>query len=510
MSDTQSSTHDPEKSAPVARTQSVKDGNRHETSLVNILVACTACLGGFLYGFAANALAGSLAQPTFIAKFLSGSNATSVQDGMLGGFLGGALVGAILQAPVSNKFGRRIANAVAALIVIITGALQAGSVSATMFIVVRVICGVGAGMVFSNTPVYMSEISPPHTRGMLVGLHGVGTVTAYILAAICALAFSFVNTQMQWRFIFIVLTAVGVIYMATLCFIPESPRWLMQQGRDEEAKKVLEYLHRTKRDPRGTFAHAEAVQIKAQVVAEKNTPSGYLYIIRTASHRKRALCAILLWTMGQGTGITAIANLIPTLMGALGFGTTMQLGLGIVWTVCAVIGCGINIFLLDKIGRVKLLVIGGFGSAAIISVMAALEKYYLHTTYTPGINGAVAIYFIFGAFFTSTIECTAYVYGSEIWPTHLRSEGATIALVSFFGNAVAYSAPVTLALNNIGWKFYMVFVAVTVASTIAIMFYFPETMGLSLEEINAKFGDHVEMELQDALDVEDTSSNGTV
>ena len=106
--------------------------------------------------------------------------------------------------------------------------------------------------------------------------------------------------------------------------------------------------------------------------------------------------------------------------------------------------------------------------------MAALEKYYLSTTYTPGINAAVAIYFIFGAFFTSTIECTAYVYGSEIWPTHLRSEGATIALVSFFGNAVAYSAPVTLALNNIGWKFYMVFVAVTVVSTIGIMFYFPE------------------------------------
>lgn len=365
-----------------------------------------------------------------------------------------------------------------------------------MFIVARVICGVGAGMVFSNTPVYMSEISPPHTRGMLVGLHGVGTVVAYILAAVCALAFSFVTTQMQWRFIFIVLTAVGVIYLVTLYFIPESPRWLMQQGRDEEAKQVLEYLHRTKRDPRAAFAHAEAVQIKAQVDAEKDTPSGYLYIMRTASHRKRALCSILLWTMGQGTGITAIANLIPTLMGALGFGTTMQLGLGVVWTVCAVIGCGINVFLLDRVGRVKLLgefgillpfdfmryfilniaflVIGGFGSAAIISVMAALEKFYLNTTYTPGINGAVAIYFIFGAFFTSTIECTAYVYGSEIWPTHLRSEGATIALVSFFGNAVAYSAPVTLALTNIGWKFYMVFVAVTVASTIVIMFYFPE------------------------------------
>ncbi|CAI7659928.1 unnamed protein product [Penicillium discolor] len=510
MSESQSSIQDPEKSRSITRTQSVKGGDTPETSLVNILIVSTACLGGFVYGFAANALSGSLSQTTFIAKFLSTPDATSRQDGMLGGFLGGALVGAILQAPVSNKFGRRIANAVAALIVIISGALQAGAVDATMFIVARVICGVGAGMVFSNTPVYMSEISPPHTRGMLVGLHGVGTVVAYILAAVCALAFSFVTTQMQWRFIFIVLTAVGVIYLVTLYFIPESPRWLMQQGRDEEAKQVLEYLHRTKRDPRAAFAHAEAVQIKAQVDAEKDTPSGYLYIMRTASHRKRALCSILLWTMGQGTGITAIANLIPTLMGALGFGTTMQLGLGVVWTVCAVIGCGINVFLLDKVGRVKLLVIGGFGSAAIISVMAALEKFYLNTTYTPGINGAVAIYFIFGAFFTSTIECTAYVYGSEIWPTHLRSEGATIALVSFFGNAVAYSAPVTLALTNIGWKFYMVFVAVTVASTIVIMFYFPETMGLSLEEINGKFGDKVEMELQDALDVEDTSSQGTV
>ena len=118
--------------------------------------------------------------------------------------------------------------------------------------------------------------------------------------------------------------------------------------------------------------------------------------------------------------------------------------------------------------------IGGFSNAAILSIMAALIKYYLNTSYLPGVNAAVALYFIFGFFFTSTIECTAYVYGSEIWPTHLRSEGSTIAYASFFANAIAYSAPVAVALDNIGWKFYMVFVAVTVSSTIAIMLYFPE------------------------------------
>ncbi|CAG8429090.1 unnamed protein product [Penicillium salamii] len=478
-----------------------------ETSLVNILVVVTACLGGFVYGFAANTLSGSLSQPTFIAKFLTTPDQASLQDGMLGGFLGGALLGALVQAPLSNKFGRRVANAAGGIILTISGAIQAGSVNAGMFIAGRVICGVGSGMIFANTPVYMSEVSPPHTRGLLVGLHGVGVVTAYILAAVCALAFSFVDHAIQWRLIFIVLTAISLIYLSTLYFIPESPRWLMEVNRNEEAERVLAYLHRTKRDPRATFAHAEAQQIKAQVEIERNSPSGFIYIFRTPSHRKRAFCSILLWVMGQATGITTIGNLIPTLLGALGFGTTMQLGLGVVWAVCAVVGCGFNVLLLDRVGRVRLLVAGGFGCAAIIGTMAALQKYYANTTFMPGINAAVALYFIFGTFFTSTIECTAYVYGSEIWPTHLRSEGATIVYASFFANAVAYAAPVSVALENIGWKFFMVFVAVPTVVTAIIAFYFPETMGLSLEEINFKFGDRVEMDLQDALGINTRSSS---
>lgn len=120
------------------------------------------------------------------------------------------------------------------------------------------------------------------------------------------------------------------------------------------------------------------------------------------------------------------------------------------------------------------IVVGGFGSAAILAMMGTLIKFYLGTTHFAGINAIVAFYFIFGAFFTSTIECTAYVYGSEIWPTHLRSEGSTLAYASFFGNAIAYSAPVAVALKNIGWKFYMILLTVTVVSTIYIVFFFPE------------------------------------
>ncbi|TVY33564.1 High-affinity glucose transporter [Lachnellula subtilissima] len=449
---------------------------RH-TSFVNVVVIATACLGGFLYGFSANIISGTLAQTTFIAKFLTGSNATQITDGLFGGFLGGAMVGSLVQAPISNKFGRKIANACASIIVLISAALQAGSVSIEMFLTARVLCGIGAGMVLSNTPVYMSEVSPPHNRGLLVGLQGVGIVSAYIIAALCALAFSFVKSAIQWRLNFIVLAVIACIHLGSLYFLPESPRWLMEKGRDEDAIKVLQYLHNTESDPNATLAQAEAVQIKAQVETEKLLPKGFIYIFSTPHLRKRAFCSILLWIMGQGTGITAIANLVPTFMAGLGFGTTVQLGLGVVWSVF----------------------VGGIGSAAILSVMAALVKYYLGSTNQAGTNALVALYFIFGAFFTSTVECTSYVYGSEIWPTHLRSEGSTLAYASFFGNAIAYSAPVSVALKNIGWEFYMILVSVTVVSAIGIMFYFPETMGLSLEEINTKFGDKVEVELKDAF-----------
>lgn len=265
------------------------------------------------------------------------------------------MVGSLVQAPIANKFGRRVANAAAAVTVIISAALQAGSVNVGMFLFARVLCGVGAGMVLANIPVYMSEVSPPHNRGMLVGLQGVGIVSAYIAASICALGFSFVEASYQWRLNFIVLAGVAVVHLCSLYFLPESPRWLMEQGRDADSKRILEYLHRTKSDPDATLARAEAVQIKAQVDAEKSLPKGFIYIFSTPHLRKRAFCSIILWTMGQGTGITAIANLIPTFMGGLGFGTTLQLGLGVVWCVCALIGCGFSVLLLDRVGRTRLL-----------------------------------------------------------------------------------------------------------------------------------------------------------
>ncbi|KAI8658921.1 MFS domain-containing protein [Fusarium keratoplasticum] len=457
----------------------------------NIYTILVAGMGSFVFGYSNNAIAGSLVQLSFVNKFLSDGNADSVIGGILGVFLGGGLIGSIIQAPISNRFGRRIATGSAAVLTILAGALQAGSVHIAMFIVGRFICGVGAGIVITNCPVYMSEISPPHVRGLLVGNHAISIVYAYIFSSIMALAFNYVDTPYQWRLQFILLTFFGLLLLGSLMALPESPRWLCEVGRYPEAWEIIQSLHKHKDGVDNETAATEMAQIKAEIEAEKSLPVGYVHIFRTPALRHRAICSILTWVMGQSTGILVIANLTPVLFGKLGYGPTLQLGLSIVWTVCALLGCYVNALLVDRVGRVKLLVGGGFLCSAMLVVEAVLQKYYLGSDNTAGTNAAVAFYFFFIFVYGCTVDCAAYIYISEIWPTHLRSYGNTLGIVTFFGCAIAYTSPATLAMENIGWKYYLVMVSVCCASSIVMMFVCPETAKLSLEEINAKFGEPV-------------------
>ena len=270
-------------------------------------------------------------------------------------FFGFALIGAFLQSWIAQKYGRKSSTAVAACFLMIGNALQAGAVHIAMFLVGRYLAGCGAGMVISNTPVYLSEIAPAHSRGLLVGLQGNFIVFGYILSSCAALGFHFVDESYQWRLNFIIATAVAVALLLSLITLPESPRWLIEHGRPQEARKILDSIHITRDDPEGKMAHAEFHQITAQVEIDRSLDSGWLAIIRIPSLRKRMICTLLVWSMGQSTGITVLANLTPVLFGDLGYSTVLQLVLSLVWTVCLFIGCFFNIYLIDRIGRVPLI-----------------------------------------------------------------------------------------------------------------------------------------------------------
>lgn len=224
-----------------------------------------------------------------------------------------------------------------------------------MFLLGRYLAGFGAGMVITNTPVYLSEIAPAHSRGLLVGLQGNFIVLGYILSSCAALGFHFVTETYQWRLNYCIATFFGVALFLSLLALPESPRWLVEHGQSQAAGEILHRIHKTKADPSGRVAQAELAQIVAQVEHDRAQPRSWAFIFRTPSMRKRLVCTLLVWTMAQSTGITVIANLTPRLFGALGYSTVLQLTLALVWTICLFLGCFVNIYLIDRIGRVKLI-----------------------------------------------------------------------------------------------------------------------------------------------------------
>jgi pentatricopeptide repeat protein len=257
-------------------------------------------------------------------------------------FLAGGLLGAVVQAPISNRFGRRIATGSGAILAIVSGALQAGSVHIAMFIVARMFCGISAGILISNCPVYMSEISPPHIRGMLVSNHAISIVSAYIFSSLMALAFHYVDAPYQWRLQFVLLAFFGLVLVVSLALLPESPRWLCEKGRYDEALTVLQRLHQSSTDPDAHLSAMEMAQIRAQIETEQSLPRGYMHIFRTPHLRHRAACSVLMWIMAQSTGILVIANLTPTLFGQLGLGVVLQLGLSSATWLCSILGCVVN------------------------------------------------------------------------------------------------------------------------------------------------------------------------
>ncbi|VUC26560.1 unnamed protein product [Clonostachys rosea] len=492
-----------------AKTETVatQPGIKRHTSIANILLICAAALASFNYGYSNNVIAGTLAQVTFNAKFLSGDNANSLIDAIVSGFFGAALIGSIAQAYISNRNGRKSVNRVAAVLVAVGNALQAGSTHIAMFIVGRYISGFGCGMIITNTPVYLSEISPAHSRGLLVGLQGNFIVFGYIASSCAALGFHFVSQEYQWRLNYILASFFGLCLFFSLVFLPESPRWLVEANQPAEAGSILHNIHKTKDDPEGRVARAELAQIVAQVEKDRSQPRSWSYIFRTPSMRKRLVCTLLVWSMAQSTGITVLANLTPRLFGALGYDTVLQLTLALIWTVCLFIGCFVNVYLIDRIGRVKLIVAGGFGMAILLAIESALQSQYLDGSNLSGVRAAVAIYFIIAVYFCCTLECVGYVYGCEIWPTHLRSKGSAISYFGFYVFSIWSTAPAAQAFSAIGWKYYMVFIAVTVALVIPCMFLLPETAGVSLEEIGAKFGDEIAMDFEQALETKGNASH---
>ncbi|KAK4971843.1 hypothetical protein LTR28_013077 [Elasticomyces elasticus] len=262
--------------------------------------------------------------------------------------------------------------------------------------------------------------------------------------------------------------------------------------------EVLEKLHANSDDPQHVGAKEEFVQIQTQLALERGSPSPNMFqLIFDRRYRKRMFYGFYLQAMCQSTGVLVIANYMVLELNNLGVAGSMPLLLLAVYNSWAAILNYVNALLIDRIGRIRIITIGITGCIFCLSVVTALNSHY-GTAGNPNKAGqavAVLFMFLFVTFYGFGIDVSSYVYCSEIFPTHIRSKGVGWSVSGLFLMTTIYTTAAGPAFNTIGWRFYLVFIVVTSLMLPFVVLYFPETKGLSLEEVGALFGDELAMDV---------------
>ncbi|KIX06601.1 uncharacterized protein Z518_04577 [Rhinocladiella mackenziei CBS 650.93] len=483
------------------------DTHGQKLTVFNLVIVLALCFGSLTYGYCFSIVTTTLGQPSFFTYFDLTQDPTDADryaftneiiGAMNGCFSGGGFLGAVFVGWAADALGRKKTLVLGSAIGIIGGAFQGGAAHIAMFLVGRFVGGFSVGILVVLVPLFQSEIAPPAVRGFLVSQHGVILVLGYSLAAWIGCACYFTNNAaFQWRFPLCVQILWPLLMIILGPFLPESPRWLLVQDRHDEAWKVVEKLHCGVEDSHDSataqFAREEFYQMSHQVAADKKMSSKETVwtLFTKPSYRKRMFCAFLVMFGSESTGILVIYNYSVLLYQGLGFTGSLPLILAGAYVTVACCGNFINSLLIDRVGRVRLLVIGWTGCLVSLCFEAALSAEYIGTTHKAGLSAGVFFLFLYITFYGCCVDATSWCYTVEIFPTHIRSRGMSFGCAVLFLSCIAYLEAAPTAFAEVGYKFYFLFIILTAINTPALWYFCPETKRLSLEEIGDRFGDEV-------------------
>ncbi|CAE6487225.1 unnamed protein product [Rhizoctonia solani] len=464
----------------------------------NFFVATFAAIGSFLFGYDSGII-GSVISPNF-KKFHEYFN--NPNDELLGAvvstFAGGCFFGAMIAGMLADRIGRKRTIQAGSLVAILGCSLQTGAQNISYLMVGRVIAGLAIGCLSMIVPLYQSEISPPEMRGFLTGMTQFMIGMGFLVANWVGYGCQYLDNDAQWRIPLAIQVAPAVLLLLGMFFLPFSPRWLVEKGRNEEALKVIQRLHGNKNN--AEFIKLEFAEMVEQIKYEKANMSSKLSDLwATKPMLKRTLTGMAVQICCQFTGINVSAYFQPSLYQALGYsGNTILLITGINNALGQIVTFVFIYCILDRVGRRLPLIIGAFGMAGCLAIEAAINAKFPGETSDnkTAQQAGVAFIILFGSFFFSTsFGPVSWVYQSEIFPMRVRAMGTSVATMSNWAVNVMISQVSPIGLHRLGWKFYLVFICTNIVNGkshgLIVIFFFPETKGKTLEEMDAVFGDQV-------------------
>ncbi|KAH7077809.1 general substrate transporter [Paraphoma chrysanthemicola] len=488
---------------------------RKGTTTYNQLVTVAAAFGSLTYGYCTSVIGSTIGQPGWYEFFDLpiqgepgyGGQTTHAIATANGVFSAGGAVGSLFIMWSATAFGRKRNIQIGALLSVLGGVLQSGAQNLEMFQAGRFISGLGIGVLVTICPMYLSELAPPAKRGWLVGHHAIFLVFGYMLSSWLGFACYYataVNSSFAWRFPLAVQCFSPTILLVASIWMPRSPRWLLQKGRNEEAWKVLQRLRQSPEDPEDLVAKEEFYQNTEQLAMDRAklktlgvTP--WTAVLKLKSYRKRMIVGFLTQWGAEFGGPLVINNYLVILFTNLRQTGAMPLLLSAVWlTTAGVIYSPLGAWLHDKVNSRRGMFMTGFaGTVLTVSLLVIMLDLYSSTTNKAGNAAAIFLVFFYLTFQGTFCDTTMYIYVAEIFPTEIRPIGMGFSLFGQFASSIILLQTAPIGFVKVGWKYYLVIIIWSALFIPVIYFYFPETAGLSLEEINAKFGDDVAVHIND-------------
>ncbi|KAK6205688.1 general substrate transporter [Scheffersomyces amazonensis] len=463
------------------------------------MISFLAGMGFLLFGYDQGVMGSLLTLPEFRNTFTSIDTTKYPDRATFQGFVIaiyeiGCLAGALSTMYCGDKLGRRKTILIGCCIMIIGAAVQSSSYSVGQLIAGRIITGIGNGMNTSTVPMWQSECAKPEKRGKLVMVQG-----ALITGGICIsywvdFGFYFIGTSsVSWRFPIAFQIIFPVFILPFIMYLPESPRWLLKAGEFQEAAKVFSALNAIPvNDPVIVYDVNEIAESleKERHDGEEKSKLLLLFVQGETKNFHRTCLAVWSQIMQQITGINLITYYAGTIFeNYIGLSPLNSRILAACNGTEYFLVSWIAFYTIERIGRRKLMLFGAAGQAMSMAVLtgatwAASPK---HNNSSGAAVVAAVFLFVFNTFFAIGWLGMTWLYPAEITPLNIRapSNGLSTAANWSFNFMVVMITPI--AFENIDSYTYTIFAVINLLMVPAVYFFYPETSGRSLEEMDKIF-----------------------
>ena len=413
-------------------------------------VAFVASLGGLLFGFDTAVISGAEKDIQDVYNLSDFAHGFTMASALIG-----TIIGALFIMRPVEKYGRRNSLIVIALMYLLSaiGSAIAPDNMWELFIFSRFLGGLAVGASSVAGPLYIAEVSPSNWRGRFVAFFQFNIVLGIVLAYYSNYLID--GMENDWRWMLGMESFPALLFAILLFTIPESPRWLMGQGRDAEARRVLSMVDDTNLDQ-------QVLEIRQSLADSKNTLSEALF---QHKYWKPILIAFLIATFNQLAGINAILNYAPRIFEMSGVARGASLVQSVIIGLTNLTFTLIGMVLIDKVGRKKLLYVGSIG----MTLALGTASYGFYNELTTGYLLLFCV-MVFIAFFAVSLGACIWVVIAEVFPNSVRGKGQVLGSMThwFWSALLTWTFPMFLGTGSSGGA--LIFGIFAVMSILNIVF----------------------------------------